>query len=854
MLTEKEINEIKGLSDEEALKRLIEDGFNELPAMKKKNVTRLLIEIVKEPMFLLLVFCFVIYLIIGDIHEALMLLVFVLFIMGLTIYQENKTENSLKALRDLSNPRALVIRKGVHKRIAGREVVKDDIILVQEGDRVPADAVLIWCRNLLVDESILTGESLPVRKVSTDDEIYTEGEPGGDDKPFIYSGSLVVKGQGIAKVIAIGSGTFIGKIGKSLHKIEREPTLLQKNVKTLVKIIFSIAMILFVAIIISNWLLYKNWLQGILAGLTLTMAIIPEEFPVVLTIFLAKGAWRLSKKKVLTRRIEAIELLGSTTVLCVDKTGTLTENKMKVDQIYSNGENYNIVQNKNANLPEQHHETVEYGILASKEDPFDPMEKALKELGASQLSNTEHLHNGEPFIGEYSLSSNLLALSHVWKLSNKKGYVVSAKGAPEAIAELCHLSEKETTELSLQTDKLANDGLRVIGVAKASFDEKQLPPTQHDFDFKFLGLIALSDPLKESVIPALKESYKAGIRVIMITGDHPITAQKIAKEIALKNPDKIITIKELQQLSNSQLIDKIKEVNIFARILPDQKLLIVNILKALGEITAMTGDGINDAPALKAAHIGIAMGNRGTDVARESADIVLLNDDFSSIVEAIKQGRKIFDNLRKAMSYIISVHIPIAGLSLLPVIFKLPLILYPIHVVFLELIIDPACSMIFESEPEERNIMERPPRNPKKPIFNKKILFLSALQGIFSLLVIMLLYSYSFNIGFSDELARTLAFIALISSNLFLILTNRSWSKNIISSFSQTNKALYLIIAVALFFLIAVIYIPFFQKTFYFTNINPLIFLTGIATGFFTIAWFELLKFFANKRNLNLLD
>lgn len=504
MLTEKEIHEIKGLSDEEAIKRLREDGFNELPTMRKRNIVRLVIvEIATEPMFLLLIFCFVIYLIIGDIHEAFMLLIFVLFIMGLTLYQENNTENSLKALRDLSSPRALVIRNSMQKRIAGGEVVKDDIIIIQERDRIPADAALIWCRNLLVDKSILTGESIPLRKASIAEETLADNEPGGDDKPFIYSSSLVVKGQGIAKVIAIGSDTFIGMIGKSLHKIERELTSLQKNIETLVKIIFSIAIILLVAIIIINRLLYKNLLQGILAGLTLTMAIIPEEFPVVLTIFLAIGAWHLSKKKVLTRRIEAVELLGSTTVLCVYKTGTLTENGMKVEQIYSSEENYNINKHKEANLPEQYHETVEYGILASKEDPFDPMEKALKELGNSQLTNTEHLHNGEPFIVEYPLTSNLLALSHVWKLSNKKGYVVSAKGAPEAISELCHLSEKETKKLSLQTDILAKDGLRVIGVAKASFNEKQLPRSQHDFDFKFVGLIALSDPIKESVIPAL---------------------------------------------------------------------------------------------------------------------------------------------------------------------------------------------------------------------------------------------------------------------------------------------------------------------------------------------------------------
>ncbi len=852
MLSDKELNEIKGLTEKEVRERLQLYGYNELPTTKKRNAYNILIELIKEPMFFLLLICAGIYFIIGDIHEALMLLGFVVFIMALTIYQESKTEKSLKALKDLSSPRALVIRDGIKKRIAGKEVVKDDVIIIQEGDRVPADAILIWCRNLMVDESILTGEFAPVRKQTANSISITCHEPGGDDKPFIYSGSLVTKGQGIAKVIAIGSETFLGKIGKSLQKIEQEPTILQKNTEKIVKIIFSIAIILFLVIIFIHGLTYKHWVQGILAGLTLAMAIIPEEFPVVLTIFLAIGAWRLSKKKVLTRRIEAIELLGSTTVLCVDKTGTITENKMKVDQIYSTGTIYHL--GDNLNLPEEYHEIVEYGILASKEDPFDPMEKALKEIGLLQLSNTEHLHNGEPLIIEYPLTSDLLALSQVWKLRNKKGYVISAKGAPEAIADLCHLNEVQLKELFFQTNKLAKDGLRVIGIAKASFEEKKLPESQHDFDFKLLGLIGLLDPVKKSAITALKECYKAGVRVIMITGDHPITAQKIAKQIELKDPEKILTGKELSNLDHKKLIEVVKEVNIFARILPEQKLLIVNYLKEIGEITAMTGDGINDAPALKAAHIGIAMGNRGTDVAREASDIVLLDDDFENIVSAIKQGRKIFDNLRKAMSYIISVHIPIAGLSLLPIILKLPLILYPIHVVFMELIIDPACSIIYEAEPEEKNIMERPPRDPKKPIFSKKLLSLSILQGIFSLLVVIIIYSFALNSGFSDNESRTLAFATLISSNLFLILTNRSWSMSILSSLKNPNKALHWILIAAIFSLLLIIYHPFLQKAFYFSNLDYSTLFIGILAGAFSIGWFELLKFITNRKKINLLD
>ena len=853
ILSETELQKLKGLSDAQVREKLKADGYNELPLSQKRGIFRIIIEVFGEPMFLLLVACGAIYLILGDVGEAAMLLGFVFVVMGITIYQEGKTEKAIEALRDLTSPRALVIRDGLHKRIAGKEVVKDDLIVIKEGDRVPADAVLLWGMNLTADESLLTGESVAVRKSPSEKVDLESRRPGGDDLPFLYSGSLIVQGQGIAQVIATGLDTEIGKIGKVIHGIKEEQTLLQKETGRLVKIIFIVAVFLCLIVIVVYGLTRGQWLNGILSGITLAMAILPEEFPVVLTIFLALGAWRISKKEVLTRRIAAVEILGSATVLCVDKTGTLTQNRMSIKKIYSGGEFYDIRPDKNVQLPEKFHELVEYGILAGKKDPFDPMEKALRELGYEALYNTEHLHNW-PLIEEYPLSREVMALSHVWETPDGQGYVVSAKGAPEAVADLCHLSDEEKDELTEHINTMAGEGLRVLGVAKAFFEGQKLPSSQHDFDFHFIGLIGLADPIRDTVPLAIRECCNAGIRVVMITGDYPATALNIAKQIGLKNPDEIITGPELAKTGPAELRQRIGKVNIFSRVVPEQKLLIVNALKANGEVVAMTGDGVNDAPALKAAHIGIAMGGRGTDVARESSDLVLLNDDFSSIVDAVRMGRRIFDNLKKAMAYIISVHIPIAGASLIPVILGWPIILYPVHIVFLELIIDPACSVVFEAEQEEANIMNRPPRDHKKSLFGRRLLILSFLQGLFSLLVVTAIFKIALGQGQTEKAARTLAFTTLVISNLCLILTNRSWSRNIIASFAVFNKAMVWVIAGAASFLCLVIYVPLLQRLFHFEIMHPRDILISLSAGILSVIWFELVKMVSNKNRTELMQ
>ncbi len=790
-------------------------------------------------MFLLLLACGALYLISGDKEEALMLLGFVFVVMGITFYQERKTERALEALRDLSSPRALVIRDGVKERIAGREVVRGDVLLLAEGDRVPADAILLDSLNLSVDESLLTGESVPVRKRASVASKAME-RPGGEDSPFVYSGTMIVKGQGIAETKATGINTEIGKIGKALQTLESEGTPLQRETGKIVRNFAIVGVTLCVAVVVTYGLTRADWMKGFLAGLSLAMAMLPEEFPVVLTIFLALGAWRISRAKVLTRRIPAVETLGSATVLCVDKTGTLTLNRMSVKELYAEGQ-YHDVSVAHHSIPHAFHEIVEYAILASPADPFDPMEKAMKELASLALANTEHLHDDWKLLREYPLTSDMLAMTRVWCSQDMKDYVVAAKGAPEAIANLCHMSEREWSHLSIAIDTMSGRGLRVIGVARAVFRSGDLPPGQHDFTFEFIGLLGLADPVRPGVKDAVAECYRAGIRTIMITGDYPGTAMNIARQIGLKNPEETITGSELEAMCDEELAKRLKTVNLFSRMVPEQKLRLVQALKGMGEVVAMTGDGVNDAPALKSAHIGIAMGSRGTDVARESSSLVLLEDDFDSIVPAVKMGRRIFDNLKKAMMFIFSVHIPIAGLSLLPVIFQWPIALFPVHIVFLELIIDPACSIVFEAETAEKDIMNRPPRALGDPLFGRKAVLMSLMQGLIILTCVILIYRWSLA-DHTEEAARALAFTALVIANLGLILTNRSHTQSLVRILRTPSPTTWWVIGGTILFLVLNLNVPTLQRLFHFGSLHRFDVAICLAAAAISILLMEMLK------------
>ena len=857
------LNTEAGLSTQAAIAQLKQDGHNELPSAKSRSLLAIAWGTVQDPIFLLLLVGGVIYWFLGDLQEAIILLGFVLFLVGISLYQEGKTEHAIAALRDLSSPRALVIRDGQRQRIAGRDVVQGDLCVLAEGDRVPADAIVLSCSNLSTDESLLTGESLPVRKVAAVEPVKIT-RPEGDSLPFVYSGTLVVQGQGVIRVQAIGAQTEMGKIGNALQTVKPKATPLQREMNRLVSRLFGIALALCVAIVVIYGFTTGDWLKGILAGITLAMAILPNEFPVVVTIFLALGAWRISQHHVLARRVAAVETVGAATVLCVDKTGTLTLNQMAVQQLCAYApaaEPYDLRSQAAVPLPEALHELVEFCILASQRDPFDPMEKAFKQLGDRYLADTEHLHNDWKLLREYPLSPDLLAMSHVWQSADGKEYEIAAKGAPEAIADLCHFAPEQQQVLAAQVSAMAAQGLRVLGVAKValldappaflpphpSIDPGHLPNRQHDFPFQFLGLVGLSDPVRPTVAAAIQECYTAGIRVVMITGDYPITAQAIARQIGLTQAGDIITGEELDRMSDAELNQHIQNTNIFARAVPQQKLRIVNALKDKGEVVAMTGDGVNDAPALKAAQIGIAMGQRGTDVARESAALVLLDDDFSSIVQAVKLGRRIFDNLRKAMAYLLAIHVPIAGMSLIPVLFKLPLVLLPIHVAFLHLIIDPACSIVLEAEPAEATVMQRPPRNPLEPLFGRKTVGLALLQGIGILVIVLAIFIVALARGQGELDARALTFTTLILANLGLILSEGSTSRLSFKILHSSNSALWWVLGGGLFFLVIALYVPLLRHLFSFSFLHPVDLAICFVGGAIALLWFELLKSFNSK-------
>ena len=853
MEMQSEIDSLKGLTDAQALSLLVAEGYNDLPSAKPRNVFAIAFSVAREPMFMLLAACGIIYLLLGDKQDALMLLGFVFVVMGITFFQERKTERALDALRNLSSPRACVIRDGKQQRIPGREVVRGDIVMLVEGDRVPADAILLQCTSMTVDEALLTGESVAVRKQAGEIAAQAMGVAGGDDLPYVFSGSLVVQGKGTAQVLAIGTNTAIGRIGSALASIQPETTHIKLEIDRVVKIASWAGFALAGFVALWYGFMRSDWLNGFLSGITLAMALLPEELPVVLTIFLGLGAWRMAQKKVLTRHVPAIEMLGAATMLCVDKTGTLTQNKMAMAQLCANDLMFEVeqsqVQAQASNFPEKFHEVLEFAVLASHRDPFDPMEIAIRECGLKLLAGTEHLHSAWQLVEDYPLTKELLAMSRVWQSPDYSQYIIAAKGAPEAIIELCHLDTETTQKIIQQVNTLAEKGLRVLAVAKAKFSEQTLPEIQHDFAFEFIGLIALADPIRPSVTAAISEAHSAGIRVVMITGDYPATAMNIARQIGLQSKNGVITGSELSQLSDTELQNRIKTVNIFCRVVPEQKLRLVNAFKADGEIVAMTGDGVNDAPALKAAHIGIAMGGRGTDVARESAALVLLDDDFGSIVAAVKLGRRIFDNLSKAIAFIVAVHVPIIGLTLIPMVLGWPAVFMPVHILFLQLIIDPVCSIVFEAEPEEANVMQRPPRLSSARLFDYKVLKHGLLQGALLLVVVLAIFGFTLYRGMGANEARALTFTTLVLASIGLIFTNRSWSKSAWATLQSPNPALWWVTSGALALLALVIFLPVLNSLFSFSKLHAddvaLCTLIGIAT----FAVFEVFKWVRTLQN-----
>ena len=814
-----------GLSGAEAAARLRSEGANELPRQGRRSFGRILIDVLREPMLALLLGAGLVYLVLGDTHEALILLGFAGLSILITVVQETRTERTLEALRDLASPRALVVRDGLRIRIPGREVVRGDLIVLGEGDRVPADGVIVENDGLHLDESLLTGESVPVRKAAASpDGPAVSARPGGDDLPFVYSGSLVVRGGGLCLVSATGIASEMGRIGAVLSTLEAEAPRLQQQTRRLVLWFAAIGGVASLLAILLYGLFRGGWLDAALAGIALGMSMLPEEFPVVLTIFLAMGAMRMSRERVLTRRAAAIESLGAATTLCTDKTGTLTQNRMRIAELrLPDGRVLEHRATGILQLDDEFHALAELGILASAQQPVDPMEQAFHELGDEHARETIRARQnaGWTLHHHYPLDPALLAMSHVWGDSEgREERIVATKGAPEAIADLCGMAAADRTALRAAVDAMASRGLRVLGVAEARWTASRLPDSHRGFAFTFRGLVGLADPLRPSVPEAVRQCREAGIRVIMITGDYLQTARAIAREAGI-DADAVLTGEELSHLSDAALALRIRDVGVCARIMPEQKLRIVEALKASGEIVAMTGDGVNDAPSLKAAHIGIAMGGRGTDVAREASAIVLLDDDFGSIVKAVRMGRRIYDNLRKAMGFIVAVHIPIAGLALLPLVTGMPLLIGPIHIAFLEMIIDPVCALAFEAEEEEGTIMQRPPRQPETPIYSRALVVWSVIQGGVVLAVAGGLTLHFWQSGLGAEQLRSTAFLALVMGIASLILINRRFSTSALAALRGHNPVLLIVLAVVAAILLATQYLAPLAAVFDFARVAP---------------------------------
>ena len=775
-----------GLSTADAAARFAADGPNALPHAKHRSPLRIVLNVLREPMLALLLAGGVVYLLLGSQAEALILLAFACMSITITAVQEARTERVLEALRDLTSPRALVVRGGERMRIAGSEVVRGDVIVLAEGDRVPADALLLQAANVSADESLLTGEAVPVRKAVG---VGVAVRPGGEDQPLVFSGTLIVRGTALAEVTATGAQSEIGKIGTSLDQLETGTPHLQKQMRKLVLAFALIGGVVALAVVgLYGWL-RGDWLDGVLAGIAVGMAMLPEEFPMVLAVFMAMGAWRISKARVLTRRASAIEALGAASVLCTDKTGTLTENRMTIAALHlPDGKAFAT---GNDPVPDAFRELAAAGVMASAPEPFDPMEQAFHALAKADLRKGETLPGaGRNLIRSYPLSSKLLAMSQAWDGADAKGgHMIATKGAPEAIADLCHLTAPAKAAMMQAVNSMAARGLRILGVAEAGFAGRTLPPDQHDFDYRYLGLVGLADPLRASVPAAVAQCKSAGIRVIMITGDYPATALAIAQDAGIGG-DTVIDGAALAAMSDAALVTALQTASVFARILPEQKLRIVKALQAKGAIVAMTGDGVNDAPSLKAADIGVAMGGRGTDVAREAAAIVLLDDDFGTIVATVRLGRRIYDNLRKAMSFILAVHVPIAGLALIPLAFGMPLLFGPVHIAFLEMVIDPVCSLVFEAETEEDGVMDRPPRPVTEALFSTPTIIWSLLQGALVLGVVTTILFLAPGYGFDTDQVRALTFHSLVLCVVALIFVNRSISSSIITAITRPNRAL----------------------------------------------------------------
>ena len=823
---------ISGLNSEQVILARAKYGDNKLDYKQENTFFDTLKRILKEPMIILLLVASSIYFITGKTGDGIFLAFAILFQTSISLYQYSRSQNALEKLKDLSQPNCKVIRNNKIEEIRSDEIVVGDCLIIEEGTAITADGSIIHSNDFSVNESILTGESLAVFK-----------DKEKEDK-FIYSGTTVASGLAIASITAIGNETKLGKIGISLENINEEKTPLELQIENFVKKMAIAGAIVFVIVWIINFWHSQNLLNSLLQSLTLAMSILPEEIPVAFTTFMALGAWRLMKLGIVVKQMKTVETLGSATVICTDKTGTITENKMSLAKLFVLKSN--AIFNLEENLNEDEKELIELAMWASETVPFDPMEVALHQAYKGLTQNDERPNY--KLIYEYPLDGIPPMMTHVFS-DNKDNRVIAAKGAPEALISVSNLSEKEKSEIHAAIELLASEGYRVLGVGVSDFKGDSYPTNQHDLSFQFKGIVAFYDPPKKNILKVLEDFYKAGINVKIITGDNAATTISIAKQIGFKGYDKTISGDELMALSENDLQTCVMNTNIFTRMFPDAKLKIINALKLNHQIVAMTGDGVNDGPALKAAHIGIAMGKKGTEIAKQAASLILLEDDLSKMVDAIAMGRKIYANLKKAIQYIISIHIPIILTVFIPLAsgWIYPNLFSPIHILFLEIIMGPTCSIIFENEPMEANTMLQKPKPLTTTFFNWKELSISIVQGLFITAGTLFVYQYSVINDYNEAITRTMTFTVLITANIFLTLINRSFYYSILTTLKYKNNMVLLIIFITMAIVGLILYIKPLTTFFEFETLNGQQFLICIFIGFVSVIWFEILKLL--KRN-----
>lgn len=814
-----------GLTTEQATAARRQHGSNNIDMQEDHVLWHVLKGVVIEPMFILLVIACTVYFLVGQVQEGFIMLAAILVVSGISIFQEYRSRNAIQALKKLSASKATVMRNGVAMQMAAEEIVAGDILLLEEGEVVAADGLILAANDLSINESMLTGESLPVNK-------------SAGNNSSVYKGTMVTSGSATIQVNAVGVATMFGKIGLSLQEVNVIKTPLQQQVRLFVKYMVWFGAFAFLLVFAYNYYDSKNIVDALMHGLTLAMSVIPEEIPVAFSTFMALGAFRLLGNNIIVKQPQYVETLGSATVICADKTGTLTQNKMTIAYLYDAGSKKSIGRGDAEQLPGI---LIEYAMWSSETDPFDPMEKAIHEL-YKRTSVTDKRSQYRQ-VHEYPIGGKPPMMTHIFK--NETGdKIIAAKGAPEAILRQSNVIITELKHIEEQSLAYARQGYRVLGVGKGTWNEKQWPVSQEEFTFEFLGLIAFYDPPKANIAQTIQTFRDAGITVKMITGDYAETALAIADQVQLPHNGQLLTGKEVLQLSKTELQQKVKAVNIFARMFPEAKLNVINALRDNGEIVAMTGDGVNDAPALKAAHIGIAMGLRGSEVAKNAASLVLTDDDLAHMTEAVALGRKIYDNLKKAIQYIVSIHIPIILIVTLPLLlfWKFTDIFSPVHIIFLELLMGPTCSIIYENEPIEPGTMQRPPRKNDSTFLSAKQLMISIVQGLVITAGCLGLGYYYICRQEDEATVRTIVFITLLFSNIMLTLVNRSFYYSVFTTLRYKNNLVTLITGISIVLIITILYVPFMQHLFRLQAISPAMILSSAVVALAATCWIELWK------------